>query len=80
MDEDKKKVPGGVGPAGSLMLGLLIPYDNAGKEVQHWPRPNLTRIGPKPVGPSVTSLASGSWSLHRHTACTHGQPSHDPFL
>ena len=31
MDEDKKKGPGGVGPAGSLMLGLLIPYDNPGQ-------------------------------------------------
>ena len=36
MNEDKK-VPGGVGPAGSLMLGLLIPYGNPGKEAQHWP-------------------------------------------
>lgn len=72
MNEDKK-VPGGVGPAGSLMLGLLIPYGNPGKEAQHWP-------GPKPMGPSVMSLASGSWSLERHIACTRGQPSHGSFL
>lgn len=78
MNEDKK-VSGGVGPAGSLMLGLLIQYGNPGKEAQHWPG-QISHDRPKTYG--TIGYILGFWlmvlreahSLHTWAAITRFLP------